>query len=452
MRAKAFKMALVEFPLASFPSALFLRANLLQYACCICKNVPKNAVQCATGDMMCRSCTDDWKRWSTECPKCKVQLDVLKADHAVDKAVGEEMVVCFTRLDNDGKRVDDENDESGAGADSSSSSSSSSSAAVGMKRNASAAGVGGQGKKAKVDACDWVGPLKHAEQHFKVCPYAGVRCLYEGCGTLVARRDLVEHQRTCEHSTRPCKWAGCGASFAIDALAAHENNCVKREVGCPNNGCKVKRIASDALVAHRRKCQFETVPCPYANAGCTDRMQRKDVDKHKRDAMEQHSELFYSKLCDLQQQFNILREENDSRGEEVLEIKVKHAELTGAEPFVPRDPANTRKLYSEKRVVDGRTFCLEINTESSRAPDHYGVFLELTRGPVPCKVKYTIELVHHDGRAASAKKMNHETTYEAHVGRGYTQFVRKARLADAATSPYVKNGYVTFKCTFEVVE
>jgi len=269
---------------------------------------------------------------------------------------------------------------------------------------------------------------------------------------LLARRDLAEHQRSCEHSKRACKWAGCGATFAIEALAAHENNCIKRVVGCPNNGCNAARIAFDVLVAHRRTCWYETVPCPFAGVGCEDRMQRKDVDKHKRDAMVAHNELLLAKVCGMQQELNAVKEEGGRRGKEVIVLRVKHAELTGAEPFVPRYSTHPNKIFSEKRVVDGRTFRLMVETNDSRAPDHYGIYFYVDGGPLPCKVKRTLELVHHDGKAASAQVKSGERTYETHSARGYNDFVPKALLADAATSPYVKNGHVTFKCTFEIVE
>ena len=240
--------------------------------------------------------------------------------------------------------------------------------------------------------------------------------------------------------------------MAINELAAHESSCVKRVVGCPNNCCNAARIAFDVLVAHRRTCHYETVACPYAGVGCKGRMQRKDVDAHKRDAMVAHNELLLAGYCNLQQEVSTLKEEIGRRGKETIVMRVKHAELTGAEPFVPRFPANPTKIYSEQRVVDGRMFRLMAQIENkNRAPDHYGVFLWLNDGP-PCKVKNTFELVHHDGRAASAMVLSDEHTYDGtHQSWGY-DFVPKADLADAATSPYVKNGYVTFKCTFEVVE
>jgi len=306
-------------------------------------------------------------------------------------------------------------------------------------------------KKARPDACDWVGQLKDAEAHFKVCEYAGVRCPYQGCGALVARRDLPDHQRTCEYGMRPCRWAGCGKTFTGAALAAHESTCGKRVVFCLNDGC-IEGVAFDALVAHRRTCHYETVPCSYAGVGCTVRMPRKDVDAHEEAAMKQHNQLLIAKVCGLQQEVNTLKEEGGRRGKEVLVVRVKHAELTGAEPFVPQRPSRPTKVFSENVMVDGRTFSLMVETDDAGVPDHYGVFLSFDKGPLPCKVKYALELVAAGGLAAIAYVKSQEQTYETHIGWGYKDFVTKALLANAANNAYVKNGYVTFKCTFEVVE
>jgi hypothetical protein len=50
--------------------------------------------------------------------------------------------------------------------------------------------------------------------------------------------------------------------------------------------------------------------------------------------MKKHNRLLLAGYCNLQGEVNALKEKGGSRGEEVIEIKVKHAELTGAEPFV----------------------------------------------------------------------------------------------------------------------
>jgi len=447
-------------------------------------------------------------------------------NRAVDEAVAEAEVVCFTRLDADGQLVDDENDDSVAQMAGSSSSSSSGAAADSGKRKAAGGGKG-KAKKAKVDVCDWVGHLSDAEQHFKVCPYAGVRCPYEDCGDLVARRDLPDHQRTCDYRPQLCRWAGCGTTFVGAALAEHEENCSKREVGCPNKRCNEHRIPFDELAAHRRICRFEKVACPYAGVGCPAHMRRKDVDKHEEQERKRHNELLLARVSelqqedeslrdevrtlrrqntlrqkelrslrreelsllreelrelqwehhsvqvdmralrqehqslqeevralrreayvrhvevrDLQQEMTALREEVARCSKQVLVVRVKHAELVGS-PI-------TRSWYSEKRDVNGLTFSMYVDANDNRFPSHYGVFLQLHNGALPCKVKCSMELMRHDGRAALTRSL--EYTYEAIVGWGFPSFVSKADLANAATSPYVKNGIVTFRCTIEVVE
>ena len=288
--------ALVEFPPTSYPVALFVGAAPAFTCANICFNVIKDAVSCIKGHLMCRGCADGWKQRSETCPVCSVKLDVLVPIRDLNDAVAAAVVMCFTRLDANGNVLDDENDEpaaAAAAASSSSSSSSSSASAAGGKRKAAGGGghCGKGAKKAKVDRCEWTGKLQDGPDHFKTCPYAGVRCPHEGCNALVARRDLPAHKQSCQHGTRLCRWAGCGATLVFAALAAHEGACVKREVGCPNNGCNASRIAFDVLVAHRRTCLHETVPCPFAGMGCKSRMPRKDVEAHKKAFMEYHNDL-----------------------------------------------------------------------------------------------------------------------------------------------------------------
>ena len=309
---------MIEHPLNHHPTALFVGVPP-EFTCdSICFNVLKDAVSCTEGHNVCRGCAD--KLRSKKCPVCNEKLKKLVPNRAVNEAIGKAEVRCFTRLDNDGNLVDDENDESAAMAASNSSSSSSSrGGAAGGKRKA-AGGGNGKAKKAKVDACDWVGPLKDAEKHFRVCPYAGVRCPHKGCGALVARRDLDDHEESCNYRPQLCKWAGCGKTFVGATLAVHEDKCDKREVVCPNDGC-AQRVAFDVLEFHRHKCRFETVACPFAGVGCKLRMVRKDVRMHERAAMKKHNRLLLAKVCALQQVDEALRTEVRDLRREVNMLK-----------------------------------------------------------------------------------------------------------------------------------
>ena len=570
--------SLIERPLNHYPAALFV-GTPPEFTCeSICFNGVKDAVLCIEGHLMCRECANTWKRQSNECPSCRVVLDVLVTCRKINETIEKAEVVCFTRLDADGNLINNKNGD------------------------ATPEFWTGKAKEAKGDACDWVGPLKDAEEHFKVCPFAGVRCPYAGCGALVARRDLRSHQWTCEYGRRLCKWAGCGATFALEALPAHESTCRKREVDCPNQGCSATRIAFDVLEAHlltceyrllrckwegcgatvvcaslpahegtcvkrlvrcphpgctvgriafdglaahmaacehrlvpckwpgcgakftpddmeyhgktcvkrvvscpnhgckapgitfdglevhRLTCPFEAVECPFAGVGCAHaHVLRKALDKHLRDAMTTHNELSLAAVSSLRQEVRALkeqantstaearalREENralkeevsalklkeqgqgSERGKEVFLVTMRHAELTGLAPFVPNLPAHPTRFYSDTRAVGGREFTVFVETAVDSAPKHFGIYLQLMSGPVPCNAKFRFELLHHDGQAGSALVVkSFEHTYEKLHAFGAPTFVTKTgRLADAAANnPYVKNGCVTFRCTLVVVE
>jgi len=366
--------------------------------------------------------------------------------------VADAKVVCFTRLGADGNVIDGKDDGSAVEA-APSSSSSSNGIAAGVKRKAAGVIDGdGKAKEAKSDTCNWVGKFKDAEEHFKVCPYAGVRCSHDGCGALVARRDLPDHEQNCEHRQQLCKWAGCEARVAIDAVAAHESICVKREVGCPNDGCDANRIVFDELDTHRLTCQFESVACPFASVGCTASVPRKDVDTHEDAAMKQHNRLVLAKMCDMQQEVGTLKEEVAEYRKGVVVLKVTLKELAASKPT---------SLYSKVQVAGGRSFYLELKKKGT----YYGVFLWPSDGcRLPCKVKCTFDIEHYDGNAASAKTKSMEHTYKSEEGQGYAQFIpqdsvpkKQHYILDIAylhhhNNPYVKDNNVTFKCAFEVVK
>ncbi len=135
-------------------------------------------------------------------------------------------------------------------------------------------------------------------------------------------------------------------------------------------------------------------------------------------------------------------------------FQVKHDELTGKMPFVPRFPENPTWLYSDDQVVREYTMRLFVATES-HAPenqDYFGVYLDIEGAAFPCKVQHTYELAHHDRLPASAVNLTSESTYSEAQALGFSDFIAKARLASPDNNPYVKDGYVTFKCTLKIVD
>jgi hypothetical protein len=55
------------------------------------------------------------------------------------------------------------------------------------------------------------------------------------------------------------------------------------EVPCPKRRCKTQLVRGDPS-KHRRECRFEKVPCKYSTIGCTEKVERKDLEEHERDS------------------------------------------------------------------------------------------------------------------------------------------------------------------------
>ena len=436
------------------------QAAVANFDCLICLNIRKNPVLCVKGHGYCRSCIEEWKESGKEdankCPECKELLDTLVPNRDAGRTIDESLVYCYTRLPGllaggagDAAAADATEDVTDEEEQPATSSSSSSSSAAGQKRKNGTTAVAAKKAKARVDHCTWTGMLQDAAGHFHECDYAGVVCSFEGCDVVVARKDKAGHEAACDHGTMACKWRGCDMRMMIGELDQHQAVCPKRSVTCPNAGCGFL-IPFENLAVHKAcYCQHEEVPCPFASVGCTARVKRKDVDSHEDSAMKQHNRLLLRNASEQQQLIESLKH-HVMPVDEIIVFHVKHDELTGKVPFVPRFPIAPKRLYSENRVVRGYPTSLYVQTNDARPEfkDHYGVCLCVQGG----KVQYTFELVHHDGQRASAIKCSGECTYTADLcAKGYPTFISKARLASPDNNPYVKEGYVTFKCTFKFV-
>jgi hypothetical protein len=313
-----------------------------------------------------------------------------------------------------------------------------------------------------------VGKLEDAATHFHECGYAGAKCSYAGCGKVMIRINMVEHEATCQHRAERCGL--CGRLQKITELAQHQLVCPKRQVDCDNHDCDA-RVAFDELAAHKANdCGYEEVGCPFADMGCTARILRKDIDSHEDAALKQHNRLLLGKAKEQQQinqQQEIIWQSHEELKQELEELKarvadmdheviifrVKHAVLTGREPFVPVDPSFPTWIYSEEKVVNGHKLCIVVDTndEDSEEPE-CSAFLHHFDGPVPCQVTWTFELLHYDGNPQSAAKREGVDTFTKNLAFRCLHFISKADLASRNNNPYVKDGYVTFKCTVKVVD
>jgi hypothetical protein len=70
------------------------------------------------------------------------------------------------------------------------------------------------------------------------------------------------------------------------------------------------------------------------------------------------------------------------------------------------------------------------------------LYLHLRNGPFPCRVFFTIEVVHWDGKDESARSEEFTYTYESATSYGWN--IVSLNDLTAAASPYVKDGHITF--------
>jgi hypothetical protein len=255
-------------------------------------------------------------------------------------------------------------------------------------------------------------------------------------------------------------------------------------------------VALDMLAHHKANdCGHEVVGCSFVDMGCTARILRKDIEAHERDDSWKHNRLLLGKAKEQQQtalqQQQVIRHVRDAHDEqqkeleelkqeldevkeahgavkqeleelkevcgrlqpqvryEVITLRVKHAVLTGMEPHM------LARLYSEEKVVQGHTVVMYVELPNETVPfqNYYRVCLLVKIGPIPIKITYTFasELMHYDGNPRSAEKKDGEHTFTG-VNEPYAvHLINKNRLASPG-NPYIKDGYVTFKCTFKIVD
>ena len=319
--------------------------------------------------------------------------------------------------------------------------------------------------------CKWTGRFVDAEKHFNECEYVEVACSFVGCSAVMPRREAAEHLSQCNHRTVACKL--CGRRMKAMALEQHGSACPMRLVKC--HSCSAA-VAFDALASHKATvCPEEMIPCTYAQAGCHDRMRRKDLEHHLDSSGRQHSQLLWASMQALQpkardydslrlstarlmRKYDALRKDytalwqvnatlsQELEDYETVTLHVDHRELRRGGDF---------SLYSEYRMVGENWFTMSLVTydPDSEYQDYYGLYLGVDGGPFPCTVHFTIKLMHHDAkRPTSAIEWNDEHTYTyAHEGCGFRKFVSKADLADPDNNSCVSHGYVTFQCTFKIV-
>ena len=113
------------------------------------------------------------------------------------------------------------------------------------------------------------------------CPF----CRKEDFVTIPAvdlQRTILDLYVYCCQKENGCKWSG-----RIRDAKSHSAECSLFPICCPNQ-CGTPNIQRRLLRSHLDQCPLHVVECPFSLAGCHHTMQRKDVELHAEENVQQH--------------------------------------------------------------------------------------------------------------------------------------------------------------------
>ena len=141
----------------------------------------------------------------------------------------------------------------------------------------------------KEQECDWQGELNNINDHLSSCLFQVV-CCPNDCGSSLQRQYLTSHVETeCPRRKIDCQFCHEVGEYQF-IEGKHKEECPKFPLPCPNK-CEIENIQRDKVEEHRKSCPLEVIQCDYHVIGCTAKMIRKELSKHKSEMMEEHLSL-----------------------------------------------------------------------------------------------------------------------------------------------------------------
>ncbi|XP_064389726.1 TNF receptor-associated factor 5-like [Halichondria panicea] len=149
------------------------------------------------------------------------------------------------------------------------------------------------------------------EDHDKTCGYIRVVCTNK-CGKTVFKKDLQSHTRNnCTLRRVTCKACGKIGTYKDIESLGHNSVCPEVWVKCGNScGARFKRKATRS---HDLVCLEATVNCQFAEAGCTVKPKRKDLESHLDANMKQHLSQLMTAHVKIKQEFQAFKESHEEK-------------------------------------------------------------------------------------------------------------------------------------------
>ena len=163
--------------------------------------------------------------------------------------------------------------------------------------------------------------------HHSTCPLEPLDCPFKGCKEKMNRKDLQPHmQEKCYY--RPYKCEYCGHKDTYTAITGknyvkvenHYSECPEYPLACPNR-CGVTGIRRRAMPDHHSSCPLEPLDCPFKDAGCTEKIARKDMEDHMTANQQKHILLTFQSLRQSNQQVTDTKRQLDDTKREFDDTK-----------------------------------------------------------------------------------------------------------------------------------
>ena len=243
-----------------------------RFNCNICTKVLHDPhLTACCGQHFCESCLDHWfKKQKTTCPLCREK----NFNHFLNKALKRE--------------IDD------------------------LEIRCTKQGLG----------CQWVGELRTLQTHLdsdKGCGYVEVQCSNK-CGAKMKRKELKAHlERQCPLRKIQCQYCHYEDTY-LTITSKHYGECPHYPLPCPNK-CGTTGIRRADMDNHRSRCELEPMECPFREAGCRDKVMRKEFDSHMSGNQQNHLLVLLGAFQETNRELLKSRRELDENRKELNECR-----------------------------------------------------------------------------------------------------------------------------------
>ena len=341
----------------------------------------------------------------------------------------------------------------------------------------------------KGTGCSWRGELGCLDRHLNKsslrgeCQHVAVACP-NLCGQRVQRRNLEGHKANdCPMRKFTCTYCAHEGTHQ-EIIKDHWPVCERYPLECPNN-CGKRRIERQHLPNHFEVCPLQLIQCKFDYAGCTDKVQRQEMQSHVDSSVKAHLQMVatHAKLQEKQ-----IEQLEEKVGVLTAEFNLRS---TALEVFIP-PPVLTMTNFEQHKKNDDKWFsppfyshiggykmCISVDANGSETGrgTHISVFLHIMRGEYDDTLKWpfhgevTVQLLnqrknakHHEKTLIQAADCSFDRLKEcvARVegqqqygpGWGHDTFISHGKLSYSARKncQYLMNDCLKFQVNKVVVQ